>query len=900
MQITIWGVAKEQLMGSWPFTNDSDRKALARKSYNAKNYKKAEPYLKKMIKKNPNDKWALDVLSRLYINTERHEKSIPLCQKLFSLTADSKFVQRMIDCAIKSGKHELAKDSIAQIELNIEDEKRFVSVVYSMKDLQERETFLEDLVAQNPETDYIRRILVEHHASKLHAMGETISAINCIESISLENTDEKYRLAQLYSKTGDQNQTIKICDEILSENSNHRKAIILKLQNGVKIWPLDKVRKQVKHYIEQNEKIIQLYRIIINVEFSGEGDYNKALYYCDLALQLDPNDRRFSCSRAQCLSKLSRHEEAFLEVEQLMSKSPSSDEVFLTKAQIRKASGDGGGMILAINEMLAKHELAPIQSVHENQDINIEYLSCDASLSKTNEFKVSVIMTMYKKDPLLDIAIESILKQTHRNIELIVVDDKSPDDAFEYVKNKEKQDPRLRVFQMERNGGTYRAKNFGLTKVTGDYIAFMDSDDWSHPQRVEKQLKLLIENPDAMATTQNYFRIDENSHIPYRGNGSVRMACISLLMKKEVQLKMGYFDSLRVGADSEYIERIMAIFGNKSVINDESPTLFVTYRNASLSGGGEFHISWRSISGDRNAHHSAFREWHRKISSGAESGFVERILRLRPYEVPDSMKAEETSWREDSYLFSERIHNRHSQWWREGKEISAKFLSSKMKGREYVAELGLKVPNLYWVGKDASQIPSLKDLPSRVVIKPEKGWSAKNVWCLIEGVNKFDGIAYTDQMIQEQLAQDEFIQKQKPFFMVEEFLAPEKTKENPIPCDYKFYCFGSKIALIHVVDRKSTNNHLNVNHCFDENFKPIKHKVYNSITIPNDYITLPDCFSEMVEAVEKIGATLGLFMRIDMYATNKGAVFGEFTPTPHGGKGFTEWADKYLGSFWKG
>ena len=65
-------------------------------------------------------------------------------------------------------------------------------------------------------------------------------------------------------------------------------------------------------------------------------------------------------------------------------------------------------MILAINEMLAKHELAPIQSVHENQDINIEYLSCDASLSKTNEFKVSVIMTMYKKDPLLDIAIESI------------------------------------------------------------------------------------------------------------------------------------------------------------------------------------------------------------------------------------------------------------------------------------------------------------------------------------------------------------------------------------------------------------------------------------------------------------------------------------------------------------
>jgi hypothetical protein len=41
-------------------------------------------------------------------------------------------------------------------------------------------------------------------------------------------------------------------------------------------------------------------------------------------------------------------------------------------------------------------------------------------------------------------------------------------------------------------------------------------------------------------------------------------------------------------------------------------------------------------------------------------------------------------------------------------------------------------------------------------------------------------------------------------------------------------------------------------------------------------------------------------MRIDMYATDKGAVFGEFTPTPQGGKGYSEWAEKYLGSFWKG
>ena len=56
----------------------------------------------------------------------------------------------------------------------------------------------------------------------------------------------------------------------------------------------------------------------------------------------------------------------------------------------------------------------------------------------------------------------------------------------------------------------------------------------------------------------------------------------------------------------------------------------------------------------------------------------------------------------------------------------------------------------------------------------------------------------------------------------------------------------------------------------------------------------------MVTQVKTLGKMLGCFMRIDMYATSRGAVFGEFTPTPHGGSGYTEWADKYLATYWKG
>ena len=62
---------------------------------------------------------------------------------------------------------------------------------------------------------------------------------------------------------------------------------------------------------------------------------------------------------------------------------------------------------------------------------------------------------------------------------------------------------------------------------------------------------------------------------------------------------------------------------------------------------------------------------------------------------------------------------------------------------------------------------------------------------------------------------------------------------------------------------------------------------------------IPDCWDELCETAIKLGKELE-FMRIRFYATKRGAVFGEFTPQPHGGNGFTEEADKWLGSIWKG
>ena len=170
----------------------------------------------------------------------------------------------------------------------------------------------------------------------------------------------------------------------------------------------------------------------------------------------------------------------------------------------------------------------------------------------------------------------------------------SPDDNFAYLQQLAEAEERIRVFRMEENGGTYLAKNFGMTQAKGDFIGFMDSDDYCHAQRIEFQVASLDKHPDVMGITHDYFRIDESSDIEFRGIGALRMACISLLIRREVIDEIGFFDSLRVGADTEYIERIEAYYGKNRRLRLRVPSMFMMLHSSSLTGGGPFHISWRS------------------------------------------------------------------------------------------------------------------------------------------------------------------------------------------------------------------------------------------------------------------------------------------------------------------
>lgn len=126
---------------------------------------------------------------------------------------------------------------------------------------------------------------------------------------------------------------------------------------------------------------------------------------------------------------------------------------------------------------------------------------------------VSVIMGIYKmvnKESIVKLAIDSILNQTYKDFEFIICDDGSNDGTYEMVKNLIKKDNRVILIRNEENKGLAYSLNHCLSVAKGKYIARMDADDISMPNRFEKQVKFLDEHLEYAVVGSNMLYINEN------------------------------------------------------------------------------------------------------------------------------------------------------------------------------------------------------------------------------------------------------------------------------------------------------------------------------------------------------------------------------------------------------
>lgn len=107
---------------------------------------------------------------------------------------------------------------------------------------------------------------------------------------------------------------------------------------------------------------------------------------------------------------------------------------------------------------------------------------------------ISVVIPTYNRIHTLPASVDSVLKQTYENLELIIMDDGSTDGTEEYVRDI--ADERVRYRKAEKNMGPSAARNMGAELARGEYLAFQDSDDEWMPDKLEKQMKLVLENRD--------------------------------------------------------------------------------------------------------------------------------------------------------------------------------------------------------------------------------------------------------------------------------------------------------------------------------------------------------------------------------------------------------------------
>lgn len=249
---------------------------------------------------------------------------------------------------------------------------------------------------------------------------------------------------------------------------------------------------------------------------------------------------------------------------------------------------------------------------------------------------VSVVMTAYNAAGTIETAARSILAQNYRDLELIIVDDGSLDSTPEKLRALAAEDDRVRLLRKTINEGVYVAKNQGLLEARGVYAAFQDADDWSHPDRIGKTVAALEAAPWLIGAASDWMRMTTDGRLIIRATAEIAQPSpVSLMIRREPALRrVGFFDSVRIGADLEFSQRLDAVFGPGSVARLRWPLMIGRAHPQALSADPTSGLTRTGSSPPRRVYQSAATEWRRRIQASQCSGFMPFPQTTRPFPAP--------------------------------------------------------------------------------------------------------------------------------------------------------------------------------------------------------------------------------------------------------------------------
>lgn len=222
-------------------------------------------------------------------------------------------------------------------------------------------------------------------------------------------------------------------------------------------------------------------------------------------------------------------------------------------------------------------------------------------MKKINQ-KVSVVVATYKREEILERALKSLINQTYKNVEIILVDDNA-----EIIWNKrvervlKKIDFSVVYIQNKKNLGSAETRNIGIARATGQFITFLDDDDIYLPEKISNQLQNMLINKSDFSVTdlklysengrlieirkRNYIQnFDVESllryHLKYHITGTDTM-----MFKADYLKKIGGFDSIDVGDEFYLMQKAIEAGGKFSYLNDCNLKAYVHTGSDSLSSG---------------------------------------------------------------------------------------------------------------------------------------------------------------------------------------------------------------------------------------------------------------------------------------------------------------------------
>ncbi len=191
--------------------------------------------------------------------------------------------------------------------------------------------------------------------------------------------------------------------------------------------------------------------------------------------------------------------------------------------------------------------------------------------NKNEQAKVSVIVTAFNAENTIRSALESIISQTWKNLEVLIVDDSSTDSTVAICKDYCQLDKRFKLIRSRSNEGLFISRNKGFKIATGEFLTCHDADVWSHPMKIQIQVEHLLNNVSVIGNTSQHIQTNsEFTFIPEIETRSYIFSDLSSFMFRRypVLQKIGYWDSVRMCADEEFIRRLKRVYGGTAVIED--------------------------------------------------------------------------------------------------------------------------------------------------------------------------------------------------------------------------------------------------------------------------------------------------------------------------------------------